>query len=456
MPLTPGHFTSRTLRQAPWGPAVARILAAAIAAVEPGAAVEAAIQRRGSRLAIAGREYDLDQVRRVFLVAVGKASAPMAQAAAQILGSRLSGGVVITKDAYSESPLPSLLRLLQAGHPLPDERSVQAAQQVTALLEEAQPGDLLLALISGGGSALLAAPASGIHLQDLQALTAALLACGADIHAINTLRKHLDQLKGGGLARQAAPAQVAALILSDVVGDSLEVIASGLTAPDPSTFSDALQILRRYGLLELTPPAILARLRAGERGELPETPKPGDPLFAQVHNAIIASNRQAAQAALGQAQAEGFQGLLLTTCLQGEARQAGRALAALLQQASAGRAPLSRPLCLLAGGETTVTLRGSGLGGRNQELALGAVSELAGLPNLALLTLATDGGDGPTDAAGAAVTGETLARAQQLGLDPTAYLARNDAYHFFAALDDLLKPGPTHTNVNDLTFLFAF
>jgi hydroxypyruvate reductase len=293
-------------------------------------------------------------------------------------------------------------------------------------------------------------------LGDLQALTARLLACGATIQEINALRKHLEDVKGGQLARLASPARVAALILSDVVGSPLEVIASGPTTPDPSTYQDSLAILERYGLRGEAPAAILERLERGRDGALPETPKPGDPLFDRVQNAIIGSNLQAAEAALDEAQSLGFHTLLLTTYLQGEARHAGGFMGGILQQIAASGQPVARPALVVAGGETTVTLHGAGLGGRNQELALGAAAALDGLEDVALITLATDGGDGPTDAAGAVVSGETLRRARALGLDPASALARNDSYPFFQSLGDLVMTGPTQTNVNDLVFLFAF
>jgi hydroxypyruvate reductase len=326
-----------------------------------------------------------------------------------------------------------------------------------SLLHSAQAGDLVIVVISGGGSALLTAPAEGLALADLQALTNALLACGANIQEINTLRKHLDGIKGGGLARAAFPADVLTLILSDVIGDPLDVIASGPTVPDPTTFADALGVLERYRLVEQIPQTVLHHLRQGAGGLSPETPKPGEPLFDHVQNVIVGSNRQAALAAVAQARLEGMNSLLLTSYLQGEASQAGRFAAALARQIAGQGEPLSRPACLVLGGETTVTLSNStGLGGRNQELALGSVLDLAGLPGVVIVTLATDGGDGPTDAAGAVVTGETLGRALALGLAPHQFLAQHDAYHFFEPLGDLLRPGPTLTNVNDLVFVFAF
>ena len=440
---------------------MARVLAAALDAVDPYAAVLRHLRfavsegAEGERLWVGDRPYALDAGRHVWVVGAGKAGFPMARAAAEALGERIAGGLVIVKDGHVPpgQSLPGI-QIIEAAHPVPDGRGEAATRRIAALLEQAAPGDLVLALISGGGSALMTAPAPGIALADVQALTSELLASGASIDEINTLRKHIDMVKGGGLAGWAAPARTAALILSDVIGDPLDVIASGPCVPDSSTFAGADAILRRYALLERTPPSIRARLEDGLRGSVAETPKPGDSLFEHVQNTIVASNIQAAQAAAAQAKREGWQALLLTTYLQGEARHAGRFLAALARQAAATGEPLARPACILIGGETTVTLRGDGLGGRNQELALGAVNEMSGLEDALLVALATDGGDGPTDAAGAVVSGETLARAREKGLDPQVFLARNDAYHFFEPLGDLLRPGPTQTNVNDLAFLF--
>ncbi len=451
--ILPERFLTASLRAHPSGEAVTRVLAAAIAAVDPHSAVRRHLRREGQRVWLGQRVYDLDAFERIWLVGAGKAGLPMASAAADILGDRLTGGVVIVKEGYAGEQPPGI-DLMEAGHPLPDQRGVEATRRLMALLEKAGPRDWVLVLLSGGGSALLTAPAPGVSLADLQELTAALLACGANIQEINTLRKHVDTIKGGGLARRAVPAHISALVLSDVVGDPLDVIASGPTVPDTSTFADAWDVLQRYDILAQTPSAIRNYLEKGLRGVLPETPKPGDPLFERVQNHIVSSNFQAAQAGLAQVAVEGWQTMLLTTFLQGEARQVGRMLGAIARQAVLTGQPLTRPFCLVAGGETTVTLRGKGLGGRNQELALGAASELDGLPGVILVALATDGGDGPTDAAGAVVTGETLVRACAAGLDAQDFLARNDAYHFFAPLGDLLLPGPTLTNVNDLAFLF--
>ncbi len=436
---------------------VERILSAALLAVDPRQAVRRAIGLSDAGLEIAGQHFNLEGIRRLRLIGAGKAAQAMARGALDVLGGRIHDGVLITKhlDDGGEQ-LPGNIRVLQGGHPVPSPASVSATTALADFLNSNGENDLVLCLISGGGSALMTLPADGTDLEELQALTRLLLACGANIGEMNTLRKHLDRVKGGGLARLAAPARVVALILSDVIGSPLDVIASGPTVADSTTYSQALSILQKYHLEEQTPPGILSIIKRGVEGSIPETIKPGDPLLEKVTNQIVASNPQAAEAGLEQARKEGFHPLLLTTFLQGEASQAGIVLAGLLRQIDATGQPLPRPACLAVGGETTVTVRGQGLGGRNQELALGSVFLLDGLRDVALVSLGTDGEDGPTDAAGALATGETLQRARDLGLDPHAYLQNNDAYHFFAALGDLVHTGPTGTNVNDLAFLFAF
>jgi len=431
---------------------VARILTASLRAVEPGAAVNRHMRRDGDQLIIDEHTFNLSHYQRVLIVGAGKAGAPMARTAAQILGNYLTQALIIVKEGYeSENENYQKLVILQAGHPIPDQRGVAGTQRIIELLQSSQPKDLILCLISGGGSALLVSPVEGLSLDDLQSLTSALLASGATINEINTIRKHLSQVKGGNLARLAAPAHMATLILSDVVGDTLDVIASGPTVPDPTTFEEAHDILRRY---QITTPKITTVLQR-RQADIVETPKPGDPIFRDVLNLIIGSNRQAALAAIRHAQEEGFNTLLLTTYLQGEACQAGHFLGAIARQLATTDYPIPKPACIVVGGETTVTLQGEGLGGRNTELALSAVEEIGGLENTALVTLATDGGDGPTDAAGAVVSGDTLTRALQIGLTPADFLARNDSYNFFKPLGDLIKVGPTQTNVNDLAFIFA-
>jgi hydroxypyruvate reductase len=439
------------------------ILEAALQAVDPYAAVRRALEREGDILRVGGRSYDLGQVGRVLVVGAGKAGAPMARAVEDVLGDRLSDGLVTVKRGHTEPT--RVVRLREAGHPIPDQDGVEGTRAIVELVESAGPEDLVLCLISGGGSALLQLPAedSGISLEDTQQLTESLLRAGATINELNTVRKHLSRVTGGQLARLAQPARVVALLLSDVVGNPLDVIASGPTVPDTSTFADARAVLERFELAAAAgrtpsplPGSILARLEAGQRGDVPETPKAGDALFDSVHNVVVASNDLAAQAAVEEAERRGFTAMLLTTYVEGEAREVGKFVAALAREVAATGRPLPRPCCLVIGGETTVTVRGRGKGGRNQELALAAGLKLDGIADVLVVALATDGNDGPTDAAGAIADGTTVDRARALGLDPYAALAENDAYAFFERLGDLLLCGPTNTNVNDLTFVFAF
>jgi hydroxypyruvate reductase len=434
-----------------------RCARAALEAVDPRAAVRRRLQLgAGARLRVDSTEWTLQPENRLVLVAVGKAAAPMAEAAAAVLGPRLNAGIVVTKYGHAEgAQLPATLVLVEAGHPVPDANGLAGAQRVAERAGGLGAGDLLLVLLSGGASALLPAPAPGLTLDNVQALTTLLLRAGATIHEVNAVRKHIDQLKGGGLARLAQPASVAALILSDVVGDPLDVIASGPTTPDPTTFADVWAILERHQLTAQLPPGLAAHLRAGLAGQLPDTPKPGDPLFDRVTNVLVGSNRQAAQAALREAERLGYRPLLLSTFIEGEAREVGRVAAALTKSVRAHGDPLPAPACLVWGGETTVTVRGSGRGGRNQELALAAALALDGVPDVALLALGTDGTDGPTDAAGGLVDGQTAARARALGLDLWQALANNDAYPALDALGALVKTGPTGTNVNDLLILLV-
>jgi hydroxypyruvate reductase len=315
-------------------------------------------------------------------------------------------------------------------------------------------------LISGGGSALLPLPADALPLADYQALTGLLLRCGADITEINAIRKHCSRLQGGQLARLAAPAQVVTLILSDVVGTPLDAIASGPTVPDPSTFADAVAILRRHGILDQIPGSVRDHLLAGAAGAIPDTPKPGDPLFQHVTNVVIGDNASAGRAAVAEAHRLGFSSALLTTFIQGEAREVGRAVAGLAQGIACGQSDFAAPACLVLGGETTVTIRGQGTGGRNQELALAAAIALDSYPlpedvEVAVASLGTDGTDGPTDAAGGVAWPDTVARGRALGLDARAALADNDSYHYLGALGDLIVTGPTGTNVNDLIVIIA-
>lgn len=378
------------------------------------------------------RTNPLPAAKRTFALGLGKAACAMTSALADTI--TLTEALIITKHATRLDFGP--VTVIEGDHPIPGEASLAAGRAARKFAARLTPDDLLVCLISGGGSALMAAPV--IPLPDLQALTSTLLASGARIEEINTVRRHLDSLKGGGLAQAANGAQIVSLILSDVVGDAIEAIACGPTAPDPTTRQDAMRIVGQIANLTLP---------------FRETLKPGAPLFRNVRNHVIASNEMALRVAKKQAEEEGLAAEIVVSGLQGEARAVGKMLAEKLRKAAETTA---RPFCLLAGGETTVSLRGDGRGGRNQELVLGAVEALRGMPGVLLLSIATDGEDGSTDAAGAWATGESAQRAESLGMAAADYLSRNDAYSFFAKLEDLIKPGPSGTNVNDLVFLFAF
>jgi len=430
---------------------------AALAAVDPRKAVKRSVALEGNTVRIAGRSYNLDAFRRILVCGAGKASIPMAVGLNEVLPTRVDGGSIISKTMIEGLPLGlSKVQISKGGHPVPTSDSQAGTQDMLRGLSDLNEEDLVFCLLSGGGSALMTDPVDPVSLEDLQALTKILLACGASITEMNILRKHLDRVKGGGLLKRLQPAVVVTLALSDVVGSDLATIASGPTVPDPSTYQDADRILKKYGIEKKVPTSIATAIRMGIRGDLPETLKQENYPGHRAHASVIGSNFQAAQAAVHEAALSGYHSLILTTYLQGEARHAGEFLASIACETAVSGHPIPRPACIVAGGETTVTLRGEGLGGRNQETALGAVNSLAGLMNICLVTLATDGEDGPTDAAGAVVTGETLSRASQVGLDPAQYLARNDAYRFFDGLGDLVRIGPTGTNVNDLAFLFAF
>jgi hydroxypyruvate reductase len=432
-----------------------QILHAALGAVDPSAAVRRHVRREGNQLLIEGERFDLERYRHVFVLALGKAAYPMAYALQVLLGRRLDRGVLVTKYGHLAAALDERWTVVEAGHPVPDENSVRGAQALAALAEQAGPEDLILCALSGGGSALATWPVEGLSLSDLQAVTDLLLRAGATIHELNAVRKHLDRIKGGGLARFAYPATVVTLVLSDVVGDDLSVIASGPMAADPSTFQDAWRVLNRYGLLERVPLPVRLHLEAGLHGRIPETPKPGDEIFQRVFHHIIASNRLAARAALEEAARLGYHPLLLSTFVEGEAREVARVIAAIAKEIATTDQPIPRPACVVWGGETTVTVRGSGRGGRNQELVLAAAIALQGWPDCVVASMGTDGIDGPTDAAGALADGESVHRAYLLGLDAMAHLHANDAYAFFEALGDLIRTGPTGTNVNDIGVLLV-
>lgn len=428
------------------------IFQAGLRAADPFSAILRHVKFAGQQLQAGEKRYDLTRVSAIYAIGAGKASARMAQAMEQILGGRLSGVVNVK---YGHAVPLKAVKVNEAGHPLPDEAGVRGTREILRLLEHCDERSLVLFLISGGGSALLPCPAEGLTLDDKQRTTQALLDCGATIQEINAVRKHISRVKGGRLAKAAYPATVVSLILSDVVGDSLDSIASGPTVPDSSKFADCLRVIDRYRLHEMLPPAVRSYLQRGAEGELEETPKPNDPIFHRVQNLIVGSNRLALSAAKEKAEELGYRALILSSLIQGDTREAAGVHAAIGKEVVETGNPVPRPACIISGGETTVTIRGGGLGGRNQEFALAAALGIAGSEGIVVLSGGTDGTDGPTDAAGAMADGTTVQRAKDKGLDPQRHLETNDSYHFFRSLDDLLVTGPTFTNVMDLRLVLA-
>jgi glycerate 2-kinase len=459
MIIQPHQFITQSLRDSPWGTPICNILAAAIKGADAGAAIYNHISCDLNQLYIDNLIYDLNQYNRIFIIGAGKACVPMVVSINEILGNRITSGFVITKVGYTNSTYNSnekKIRIVEADHPIPDQRNLIAAQQIISMANDMNSGDLVILLLSGGGSSLLTSPSSGISLHDIQVTTGLLLGSGATIAEINTIRKHIDQFKGGGLAKLLSPATVITLILSDVVGDHLDTIASGPTVVDTTTFSDAWKVLEKYQLIGQIPETIRSHISMGMAGLIPDTTKPGDPILERVKNIIIGRNQDAVMSALDASILMGFTSSILTTSFQGEASQIGQFIAEKSKSLIERSTNTTKPACFIAGGETTVTINGTGKGGRNQELALGAVKPLSGADPMILVSLATDGGDGPTDAAGAVITNRTYSNGLRLGLDPFSFLNKNDSYHYFEALGDLIKTGPTLTNVNDLVFVFCF
>ena len=429
------------------------IFQAGIAAVDPSAALKKYLCRRGDLLIVGSNRYDLRDYKRVLVVGAGKAAAPMAAGLEEVLADKLTTGLIVVK--YGHGLPLKLIKVVEAGHPLPDEAGEKGAEEVINLLKDCTDTDLVFCLLSGGASALLPAPARGISLKDKQEVTNLLLKSGAHISEVNAVRKHLSRLKGGGLAAITYPATLVALILSDCVGDPLEVIASGPTAPDLTSFKDCLEILRRYNIADKVPAEVVERFIAGAEGKVPETPKEGNQGLEKTQNLIVGNNLLATRAARDKAEEMGFNSVILSTFIQGESREVARVLAAIIKEIRVTGQPVAPPACLIAGGETTVSVKGDGMGGRNQELALAAALEIKGLKDVLLLSAGTDGTDGPTDAAGAFADGSTVERGLKRKLAPHEFLERNDAYNYFYGLGDLLVTGPTRTNVMDLIVILV-
>ena len=415
------------------------IFQAALRAADPAGAIARHLRLEGSTLSTGAKSYDLTQYRRIIVIGAGKATAAMALAIENLLGDRVSGGLINVKYGHT-APLKRV-EINECAHPVPDDAGLAGAERIAAMAAEARKDDLVICLISGGASSLLPLPGEGVTLSAKQTLTRRLLKAGANIQQMNTVRKHLSGIKGGRLADIAYPASVLTLILSDVIGDDPSTIGSGPTAPDPTSVADAQAILDQFGIKTKLP--------------LGETPKPGDALFRRVQNLIVGSNRLAIAAAAAKAFDLGLTPFVLSSYIEGETKEIASMHAAIAREVVATGQPVKAPACIISGGETTVTVRGKGKGGRNQEFVLAAALALNGLPHVTVFSGGTDGTDGPTDAAGAMADGLTLTRARALGLSAAAFLEANDSYHFFDPLGDLVITGPTNTNVMDLRLMIV-
>ncbi|MCG2754992.1 MAG: glycerate kinase [Desulfobacteraceae bacterium] len=422
-------------------------------AVDPGLAVKRYCRRENNHIFIADLRYDLSEYKNIFVIGAGKATAPMAAEIENLLGNRITKGIINVK--YGHTSKLGRIKLIEAGHPVPDKNGQKGAGDIVDLANNAGKDDLVICLISGGGSALLPLPFPGLTLKDKRDTIKILLSCGASIHEINALRKHISMIKGGRLAQAAYPASLVSLILSDVVGDNLDVIASGPTVPDSSSFDDCIKIIDKYSIRKKLPKPVVRHIKDGISGRVPETPKTGDPAFDKTHNLIIGSNIEAISAAKKKSKSLGYNTIILSSMIEGDTTHVAHVHSAIAREIIKTGNPISSPACILSGGETTVTIKGKGLGGRNQEFALAAAMDIAGAENVVILSGGTDGTDGPTDAAGAIADTNTLSRATAMGLNPVHFLANNDSYHFFQKLGDLLITGPTNTNVMDLRIVLV-
>lgn len=435
------------------------IFKAGIDAVNPYRLILQSLKIDGNILNIGSVSYDLSRFNNILVIGAGKATAPMAQAVEEVIGNKINGGLIIVKYGHTY-PLKKI-RQIEAGHPLPDEAGVKGTEEIIKLIRGADEKTIVIFLISGGGSALLVSPADGITFEEKIEVTKLLLSSGARIDEINAVRKHLSKVKGGRLAEIAHPATFITLILSDVIGDRLDVIASGPTVPDSTTFQDTMEIIKKYNLIDRLPEGVMKILKKGIEKKIKETPKAGNSFFEKSQIVIIGSLKHALNAAREKAVSLGFDAEIIASELQGEARDAARYLSAKAIKVQQSLKSGEEPRCLISGGETTVTVKGSGLGGRNQELALAFALEIEGMKGIAMLSAGTDGTDGPTDAGGAIIDGETVIEVKKFGLDPERYLNTNDSYTFFKKLDFLsgdthhIITGPTGTNVMDMQIIIV-
>ena len=441
-----------------WIEDINMIISQSLASVDPFQCVSEAIDLDGNNLRIGKIKINLESINNIYILGVGKAAIPMAKGVENKIGNKIAGGFLISKYQLdrSEIRLDKKIQIYFGGHPIPDENSIDSAEKLKKYVRLIDEKDLIINLISGGGSALMTLPYDGISLSDNQILTDILLKSGAAIQEINTIRKHIDQIKGGGLARMAFPTQMVSLILSDVVGDEISMIASGPTVDDETTYLNSMEIIRKYEIENKIPLSILNHIKKGLLGEVHETVKFGDKVLINVTNLIIGSLSTAIDSAEKTAHDLGYHTIVPNKKLVGEAREVGKTITSNYLNVYEKDFHFKKPVCLIAGGETTVTILGNGKGGRNQELVLSAIEQLENYDNCCLISIATDGEDGPTDAAGAFITGSSLKYAKEKGLDSQEYLKNNDSYTFFDEIGNLIRIGPTGTNVNDLLFLFDF
>jgi len=424
------------------------IFNSALSAVNAFSAVKNFCRLDNDTLHIGPIPFNLQHYNNIYIIGAGKASAHMGVAIEEILAGKITSGIINVK--YGHTAALKTIKLIEAGHPIPDENGCAGANQILQIAQQAKKDDLVICLTSGGGSALLPLPVPPITLTDKQETIHTLLSCGASINEINTLRKHMSLLKGGHLAGATWPATVVSLIVSDVVGNPLDIIASGPTVGDPGTFNDCMDIILKYNILDSIPVPVAQFIQNGVSGNIPETPKPGSKILARAHNFIVASNMEALTAAAQKAESLGYNTLILSSMIEGDTQQAAHLHTAIAKEIRKTGNPIASPACILSGGETTVIIKGDGKGGRNQEFALTAAFDIADEDQMVILSGGTDGTDGPTDAAGAIVDSRTIARAITAGLNPAAFLLDNDSYHFFHKTGDLLMTGPTGTNVMDL------
>ncbi|GAX63040.1 glycerate kinase [Candidatus Scalindua japonica] len=429
------------------------IFKAGLKAVDPKVSVKSYVKRENKTLIVDKRKYDLDQFDKIYVIGGGKAGASMAAAIEELIGDHITEGFVNVKYGYTARL--EKIKIHEADHPVPDDAGREGAEKIVRLAESAEERDLIICVISGGGSALLPLPVQGISLSEKQEVTKELLACGASINEINAVRKHMSRFKGGQLARFTYPATLITLILSDVIGSYLDVIASGPTVPDSSTFSDVLEILKRYKIWNKIPDTVRNHFEKGIKGNIPETPKAGESIFSKTQNVIVGSNIQAVMAGAEKAREIGYHSMILSSFVEGETKDVARVHAAVAKEILQSGNPVPAPACVVSGGETTVAIHGKGKGGRNQEFCLASSIDIAGLESVVILSGGTDGTDGPTDAAGAICDGETVERAVEKGMNASNYLCNNNSYVFFENLNDLLITGPTNTNVMDLRLVLV-